>query len=138
MTFEDFVDRWWEWVVANSWQLAILIGLITLLTRCLHNASPRLRYGLWLLFLLKVFLPPGLTAPWSLGQWAVLPVVNSFYDLSVDRHAQLGRQLVRHYLPLARKSRIEPRIASRSAMCESTRLSASMWCSSACRNWPLP
>ena len=39
MTFENFVNRWWEWIVASSWQLAILIGLITLLTRCLQNAS---------------------------------------------------------------------------------------------------
>ena len=34
-----------------------------------------MRDVLWLLVLVKVFLPPGLTAPWSVGRWGVAPLV---------------------------------------------------------------
>jgi beta-lactamase regulating signal transducer with metallopeptidase domain len=64
-------ELWRAWIVAASWQLALFICVIALVSRAARVASPRLRHALWLLVLVKVFLPPGLTAPWSVGRWAV-------------------------------------------------------------------
>ena len=72
--FHEFAVRWFAWMVAASWQLALLVCLVAIISVALRGASPRLRHGLWLLVLLKVFLPPHLTAPWSLGRLAVAPV----------------------------------------------------------------
>ena len=54
----QFAGRWLDWAVAVSWQLALLVCLIGVLTFVLRGASPRLRYALWLLVLVKTFLPP--------------------------------------------------------------------------------
>jgi beta-lactamase regulating signal transducer with metallopeptidase domain len=78
MSLHELAARWREWIVAGAWQMAVLIVVIGVVTRGLQSAAPKLRYGLWLLVLVKVFLPPTLTVPWSLGQWAVMPLVNSF------------------------------------------------------------
>ena len=48
----QFAAPWLDWTIAVSWQLALLVCLIAVLTYLLRGASPRLRYGLWLLVLL--------------------------------------------------------------------------------------
>jgi len=68
---------WLTWVVASSWQLALLVCLVAALARLLRHAPARLRYGLWLLVLIKVFLPPGLMTPWSVGRWGIEPLVEA-------------------------------------------------------------
>lgn len=72
------LNRWLEWAVAASWQLALLVGLLTALTYLLRNASPQLRYGLWLLVLVKALLPPTLGVSWGIGSWGVGPILNSW------------------------------------------------------------
>jgi beta-lactamase regulating signal transducer with metallopeptidase domain len=72
----QFARVWFDWAIAASWQLALLIGLIAALVYALRDASPRLRYGLWLLVLLKALLPPTLGAFRAVGAWGVAPVVN--------------------------------------------------------------
>ena len=67
---------WLDWSIATSWQIGVLVCLIALLTYALRGASPRLRYGLWLLVLVKAFLPPTLAAFWAVGTWGVAPVVS--------------------------------------------------------------
>jgi beta-lactamase regulating signal transducer with metallopeptidase domain len=67
---------WLDWTVDTSWQIGLLVCLIAVLTFALRGASPRLRYGLWLLVLVKAFLPPTLTASWAVGAWGVAPVVS--------------------------------------------------------------
>jgi beta-lactamase regulating signal transducer with metallopeptidase domain len=74
------VDSWLRWMVAASWQIALLVCLIGALTYVLRGASARLRYGLWLLVLVKALLPPTLAAFWAVGSWGVAPM------------AELGRQ----------------------------------------------
>jgi beta-lactamase regulating signal transducer with metallopeptidase domain len=54
--------------------------LIAALTFALRGASPQLRYGLWLLVLVKAFLPPTLAASWAVGAWGVAPVVSLNQD----------------------------------------------------------
>jgi beta-lactamase regulating signal transducer with metallopeptidase domain len=79
--FADFARGWLDWTIAASWQLALLVCLIAALTFVLRDASPRLRYGLWLLVLIKALLPPTLAASWAVGAWGVVPVVE--HDWSV-------------------------------------------------------
>jgi beta-lactamase regulating signal transducer with metallopeptidase domain len=74
MLFDDFLQAWLAWLAASSWQLALLISAVAVLTRLLRATSPRLRHALWLLVLAKVFLPPGLATPVSVGRWVVGPL----------------------------------------------------------------
>jgi len=73
----QFAEAWLKWTVAASWQLALLVCLIAALAYLLRDSSPRLRYGLWLLVLLKALLPPTLAAFWGIGTWGVAPVVDA-------------------------------------------------------------
>ena len=72
--FESCSESWLDWCMASSWQLTLLICLIALLVAVLRGASPRVRYALWLLVIVKVFLPPTISAPWSIGSWVVEPM----------------------------------------------------------------
>jgi beta-lactamase regulating signal transducer with metallopeptidase domain len=79
--------QWLEWMLAASWQLALLICIVAVVVRVARPASPRLRYCLWLLVLVKVFLPPTLTTPISVGRWGVAPL------LERARQASVGAEL---------------------------------------------
>ncbi|MEX2114803.1 MAG: M56 family metallopeptidase [Pirellulales bacterium] len=68
-------DQWLSWAFAVSWQLALLVCVVAIIAHVVRPLSPRVRYVLWLLVLVKVFLPPGLTAPWSVGRWGVAPLL---------------------------------------------------------------
>jgi beta-lactamase regulating signal transducer with metallopeptidase domain len=81
---ERFANAWLDWTIAASWQLALLVCLIAVLTYALRGASPRLRYGLWLLVLLKAFLPPTLTTFWGVGAWGIAPVVDAGWQNATD------------------------------------------------------
>ena len=72
--WDTFVERWWAWVVPATWQLAFFILLVIGITWVLQHRSARLRHSLWLLVLIKVFLPPELTLPISIGHWGIGPV----------------------------------------------------------------
>ena len=74
-TLTRFYDSWWTWALAASWQLAVFVLLIALVAGLSRRLSARFRYALWTLVLIKVFLPPSLGLPWSVGSWAggVLP-----------------------------------------------------------------
>ena len=84
--------------MAASWQIALLACLIGVLTWALRGASPQLRYGLWLLVLVKALLPPTLAAFWGIGSWGVRPVVElnrpaavaAVDDVGVDRAEAAG------------------------------------------------
>ncbi len=55
-------------LLAQTWQIALLAGLVGLLTVALRNRSAHLRYLLWLVVLAKCLVPPLWTVP-----LAVLP-----------------------------------------------------------------
>lgn len=58
---------WWEWMLSIFWQvgtLIVLVGVVDLVIR--RWVWPQLRYAMWLLVLVKLVLPPGLTSPASL------------------------------------------------------------------------
>ena len=75
MTLELLSQGWWNWIVAVSFQLSVLVLLLALLDRAFGaRLTPPFRLGLWSLVLLKVFIPPGWTTPISLthstiGTW---------------------------------------------------------------------
>jgi beta-lactamase regulating signal transducer with metallopeptidase domain len=69
-TLNHLGQQWANWALAASWQLALLIVIVALVARALNGAPPSLRHGLWLLVVLKTFLPPTLSMPWSIGRFA--------------------------------------------------------------------
>lgn len=73
--FDPLPRHWLAWITASSWQLALLIGIVSATCYVARRASARLRHGLWMLVLLKVFLPPSLTTPVSVGQLALGPML---------------------------------------------------------------
>ncbi len=72
--FDSMAERWLAWVVSASWQIAILVAVVALIVRLARRVSPRIRYALWLLVLVKVFLPPSLTIGWGVGSWGLSPL----------------------------------------------------------------
>ena len=57
-----------SYLLAQSWQIALLAGMVGLISLTLRNRSAHLRYLLWLIVLAKCLVPPFLTVP-----LAVLP-----------------------------------------------------------------
>jgi beta-lactamase regulating signal transducer with metallopeptidase domain len=87
----QFSRVWFDWAAAASWQLALLVCFIAAITFLLRNASPRLRYGLWLLVLVKALLPPPLAASWGVGAWGIAPLVDHEWLAQVENiHVALG------------------------------------------------
>ncbi len=74
---EPLAQLWLNWVVPLTWQLALLIAIVAVAVWVGQRASPRFRYALWLLVLIKIFLPPTLAIGWSVGDWGVRPLWNS-------------------------------------------------------------
>jgi len=74
--FERVFLLWGSWVQSASWQIAFLVVLVGILTVFAKKLSPRWRYALWLLVILKVFLPPSLTLFWGVGNWGIPPLRN--------------------------------------------------------------
>ena len=57
---------WSGWILPITIQAALLIAILAVVDLLIRKwAWPQLRYALWLLVLLKLVLPPGLTAPTS-------------------------------------------------------------------------
>jgi beta-lactamase regulating signal transducer with metallopeptidase domain len=78
-----FARDWWDWTIAASWQIALLVCVIAVLSYLFRTASPRLRYGLWLLVLVKALLPPTLGAIWGVGTWGVAPVAELNWPIAI-------------------------------------------------------
>lgn len=49
---------WWDWTVTATWQGTLFFALVVLLLVSVKALGPRFRYGLLLLVLLKLALPP--------------------------------------------------------------------------------
>jgi hypothetical protein len=67
MTVNEIALQWWQWTGSMLWQVSLLIGLISLIDLIIRRwAWPQVRYGLWLLVLLKLMMPPTWSSPVSL------------------------------------------------------------------------
>lgn len=52
-----------------SIQLAVLAFIVSIITRVFHRAPASVRYALWMLVLIKVFIPPVIQLPSEFGFW---------------------------------------------------------------------
>jgi beta-lactamase regulating signal transducer with metallopeptidase domain/effector-binding domain-containing protein len=67
MTVNEIAMQWWRWTGPMLWQVSLLIALISLIDLIIRRwAWPQVRYGLWLLVLLKLMMPPTWSSPVSL------------------------------------------------------------------------
>src|SRR3972149_11157266 len=75
-TLNNLAIGWWNWMAPMFLQVSLLIIIISLVDHLIQKwAWPQIRYGLWLLILIKLMLPPSLTLPSSLISRA-MPRVN--------------------------------------------------------------
>jgi cytohesin len=65
---ETYLKQITDYLLTQSWQIAVLVVAIAVLTLLLRNRSAHVRYLLWLIVLAKCLVPPVLTVP-----LAVLP-----------------------------------------------------------------
>ena len=63
---ERVAAAWLHWMIAVSWQVALLLMIVWLATRTLRRQSASLRCALWLLVFLRLILPPTFASPWSM------------------------------------------------------------------------
>ncbi|MCX7000199.1 MAG: hypothetical protein NT106_07895, partial [Candidatus Sumerlaeota bacterium] len=70
---------WLGWMAASSGQIALFVVLIAFAALLLHRFPARFRYALWILVLVKIFLPPTLGASWGIGAWAMSPLGAGIY-----------------------------------------------------------
>ena len=68
LIMESWLSRITDYLLAQSWQIAILIVVVAIVSVFLRNRSAHVRYLLWLLVLAKCLVPPLHSVP-----FAVLP-----------------------------------------------------------------
>lgn len=56
-----------EWAGSASFQLLVAAAIAWLLCITVARSSPSLKHAIWVIVLLKCFVPPATSAPWSLG-----------------------------------------------------------------------
>jgi beta-lactamase regulating signal transducer with metallopeptidase domain len=62
----SIAQLWWHWMWPMFWQVGVLVGVVWIIDLMIRRRVwPQVRYALWLLVLLKLVLPPGLSAPTS-------------------------------------------------------------------------
>lgn len=71
---EHISAGWSAWAAMVSWQLALLVFLIVIIAFLARRFSARFRYILWLLVIIKVFIPPAFAPVWGVGNWAIQPL----------------------------------------------------------------
>ena len=63
----QIAESWWAWMWPMLWQVAVLVTLVWIVDLLIRRRVwPQVRYALWLLVLVKLVLPPTLSAPTSL------------------------------------------------------------------------
>lgn len=72
---DQFAADWYAWMLDASWQLALLVVIVTVIVELLSltPVSARVRHALWLIVLIKACLPPWLAAPFGMGAWVIGP-----------------------------------------------------------------
>jgi len=60
---ETYLTRITDYLLTQSWQIALLVVVIAVVSLALRNKSAHVRYLLWLIVLAKCLVPPLLTVP---------------------------------------------------------------------------
>lgn len=65
---EAFLDAWWHWMVAMSWQVGLLVVFLLVIDVVARRyVGPQVRMALWMLVPLKLLLTPQLASTWSVA-----------------------------------------------------------------------
>lgn len=134
-TLNGAAGAWSQWMLHMSWQIAVLVGAVWLVSRLASKRSARFRHLLWVAVFLKLVLPPMLATPWSAGN--LVPDVSPRYLPAVEvlSAAPASRDNGDSPAPATGPPRpIEP--ASGSAVqttqiAQDSRLSVAAWCMTA-------
>jgi len=60
---ENYLTQITNYLLTQSWQIAVLVVVIAAVTLALKNRSAHIRYLLWLIVLAKCLVPPLLAIP---------------------------------------------------------------------------
>jgi len=71
-SLDGFSRGWSQWMVQMTWQVALLVLILTLITWVCRRKSAVLLHMVWLLVLVRLVLPPGFAFPTGWAFW-VLP-----------------------------------------------------------------
>lgn len=113
---ENYLDEIISYLLAQSWQIAILVAIIATVNFALKNKSAHVRYLLWLIVLAKCMVPPLATVP-----LAVLPEEKPVMTLeSVDM--AVTEPVVKYSPPSP-----VPKLPARIVRAEPPRLSVRQW-----------
>lgn len=65
----DIAVGWWQWTLAMSVQVTLVVAAVALLDRLLARwAWPQLLSAVWMIVLIKLLVPPTLHSPASVGR----------------------------------------------------------------------
>jgi beta-lactamase regulating signal transducer with metallopeptidase domain len=70
---DSAAQAWLDWMLPMTWQVGVLVCLLTLLSWLLRRHSARLRYTLWLLVPIRLVLPPSLALATGWSWWLLTP-----------------------------------------------------------------
>ncbi|MFN0050574.1 MAG: M56 family metallopeptidase [Planctomycetales bacterium] len=77
---ERWSARWSDWMWSMSWQVGLLVALVTALTWLGRRRSAIWLHAVWLLVLVRLVLPPDLALPTGWGWWVRAPQTISQSD----------------------------------------------------------
>ena len=60
---DNYSNQISDYLQRQSWQIAVLVAVVAMVTLALKNRSAHVRYLLWLIVLAKCLVPPLLTVP---------------------------------------------------------------------------
>ncbi len=80
---ENYLTQITNYLLTQSWQIAVLIAVIAAVNLALKNRSAHVRYLLWLIVLAKCLVPPLFTVPVAVLSVERPAVVATVLDRSV-------------------------------------------------------
>src|SRR5579872_3961022 len=97
-SFDSISNVWGNWMLQMSWQVALLVLILSTLTWLWRQKSAVLLHTLWLLVLLRLVLPPAFAFPTGWAFW-LLPAAGQ----SQINHPEHSPKVVRASPPIAQK-----------------------------------
>lgn len=136
-TLNAAAGEWSHWMIHMSWQVAVLVPVVWLVSRLASKRSARFRHLLWVAVFLKLVLPPMLSTPWSAGNLipdipgAYLPVsvLQNLSSSSVPETKDVLPTLSSRSVQTFGQVRVVSETAVPSASAEPvTQMSVAAWC----------
>jgi len=105
------VAAWWGsslWLL--SWQVAVLIAVVSAISALCRRMAPALHYGLWCLVLVRLCVPFPLTIPWGVSNHVRETAVTGLTAV-LPGAAMLQAPLVQYQPPLAQGHPLAPALS---------------------------